>query len=140
MVWSQYIEDANTGLDVIASDEEHFEDELHLSTEDWQIKYSDELWALWDLVRELIRDAYLEHILLTECDFSDFAEFCYIQHEDSHGYVWSPYETNLAYIWIRMQDYIDDLGLYNEIMTNATFDHWLKFVIRYSRQNNIRIY
>jgi hypothetical protein len=75
MVWSQYVYEATVGLDHIPSDEEDYEDDFHLSIEDWQIKYSDELWELWRIVEQLIHDAFLEHELMTECTFSDFAEF-----------------------------------------------------------------
>jgi hypothetical protein len=140
MVWSQYVYEATEGYDVIPSDEEDMNDELHLSIEDWQIKYSDELWALWDIIQQLLKDAYLEHTLLTECDFSDFAEFCYTEHDDDCDYVWIPYEFHLSYIWRRVQEYVDDLGMYNEIMSGATFDHWVRFVAQYSIQNNITVY
>jgi hypothetical protein len=54
MVWSQYVYEATTGYDVIPSDEEEFEDDIYLSIEDWQTKYSDELWELWRIVQQLI--------------------------------------------------------------------------------------
>jgi hypothetical protein len=140
MVWSQYIYEANEGFDVEVSDEEELEDELHLSIEDWQIKYSDELWALWDIIQQLIRDAFLEHVLMSDCTFSDFAEFCYESHEDDCDFVWIPYESNLSYIWGHMKDYLEDTGLYDEFMPGATFDHWVRFAHRHTRQNNITIY
>ena len=51
MVWSQYVYEATAGLDAPQSDEEELEDDVHLSVEDWQIKYSDELWYMWDTVQ-----------------------------------------------------------------------------------------
>ena len=140
MVWSQYVYEATTGYDVIPSDEEEIEDDVHLSVEDWQIKYSDELWALWDIIQRLLRDAYLEHSLLTECDFSDFAEFCYNEHNYDCDFVWIPYEFHLSYIWRCMNDDMEDTDLCHEFMIGATFDHWVKFVNQHTRQNNIDLY
>ena len=140
MVWSQYVYEATTGYDVLPSDEEEFEDDIHLSVEDWQIKYSDELWELWRRVEQLIHDAFLEHTLMTECTFSDFAEFCYNEHHDDCDFVWIPYESNLSYIWRHIQEYLEDTGLYDEFMPGATFDHWVKFAAEHTKQNNITIY
>lgn len=140
MVWSQYVYEASEGTDVDVSEEEVFDDDTHLSIEDWQIKYSDELWDLWDMIQELIRDAFLEHTIMTECSMSDFAEFCYFEHDDDCDFVWIPYEAQLSYIWRHIRDRIEDLGLYNEFMPGATYDHWVRFAAQHSRQNNITIY
>ena len=140
MVWSQYVYEATEGFDAEVTDEEEFDDDIHLSVEDWQIKYSDELWYLWDMIQQLIRDAFLEHRLMTECTFSDFAEFCYESHEDDCDFVWIPYEAHLSYIWRHMKEYIEDMGLYDEFMPNASFDHWVRFAAQHTRQNNITIY
>jgi len=140
MVWSQYVYEATAGLDAPQSDEEELEDDVHLSVEDWQIKYSDELWYMWDTVQQLLKDAFLEHELMTECDFSDFAEFCYESHEDDCDFVWIPYESQLSYIWRHIQEYLDDTGLYNEIMPGATFDHWVRFAATHSNKKYVTIY
>ena len=140
MVWSQYVYEATEGFDAEVTDEEEFDDDIHLSVEDWQIKYSDELWYLWDMIQQLIRDAFLEHRLMTECTFSDFAEFCYESHEDDCDFVWIPYEAHLSYIWRHMKEYIEDMGLYGEFMPSASFDHWVRFAAQHTRQNNITIY
>jgi hypothetical protein len=140
MVWSQYVYEATVGLDHIPSDEEDYEDDFHLSIEDWQTKYSDELWELWRIVEQLIHDAFLEYELMTECTFSDFAEFCSTEHTDDCDFVWIPYESNLSYIWRHIQEYLEDTGLYNEIMPGATYDHWVRFVFEHSKQNNLMVY
>ena len=140
MVWSQYVYEATTGSEVVPSDEEELEDDVHLSVEDWQIKYSDELWVLWDIIQQLLKDAFLEHTLLTECDFSDFAEFCYDSQGDDCDFVWIPYESQLSYIWRHIQDYLDDTGLYNEFMLGATFDHWVRFAFTHSNKKYVTIY
>ena len=139
MVWSQYVYEASANTDVIPSDEEELEDDVHLSVEDWQIKYSDELWALWDIIQQLLRDAFLEHTLLTDCDFSDFAEFCYNQHTDDCDFIWFPYELHLSYIWRRVDTYLEDTDLCHEFMIGATFDHWVRFVYEHTKQNNISV-
>jgi hypothetical protein len=136
MVWSQYVYEANEGYDVEPSDEEDYEDELHLSIEDWQIKYSDELWALWDMIQQLLRDAFMEHELMSECTFSDFAEFCYETHDDECDFVWIPYEAQLSYIWRHIQECVSD----TDILSGATFDHWVRFAAHHTKQNNITIY
>jgi hypothetical protein len=136
MVWSQYVYEANEGYDVEPSDEEDYEDELHLSIEDWQIKYSDELWALWDMIQQLLRDAFMEHELMSDCTFSDFAEFCYETHDDDCDFVWIPYEAQLSYIWRHIQECVSD----TDILSGATFDHWVRFAARHTKQNNITIY
>ena len=140
MVSSQYVYEAAYGCDVIPSDEEILDDDVYLGVEDWQTKYSDELWHLWGSVQQLLRDAYLEHTLMNTCDFSDFAEFCYMEHTDDCDYVWIPYESQLSYIWRYIQETLDDMGLYNEIMPGATFDHWVRFVAQHTKQNNMRVY
>ena len=136
MVWSQYVYEANEGYDVEPSDEEDYEDELHLSIEDWQIKYSDELWALWDMIQQLLRDAFMEHELMSDCTFSDFAEFCYETHDDDCDFVWIPYEAQLSYIWRHIQECVSD----TDILSGATFDHWVRFAAHHTKQNNITIY
>ena len=136
MVWSQYVYESNEGYDVEPSDEEDYEDELHLSIEDWQIKYSDELWALWDMIQQLLRDAFMEHELMSDCTFSDFAEFCYETHDDDCDFVWIPYEAQLSYIWRHIQECVSD----TDILSGATFDHWVRFAAHHTKQNNITIY
>ena len=140
MVWSQYVYEATAGLDAPQSDEEELEDDVHLSVEDWQIKYSDELWYMWDMIQQLLKDAFLEHTLMTECDFSDFAEFCSTEHTDDCDFVWLPYEAQLSYIWRHIQEFLEDTGLYNEFMPGATYDHWVRFAFYHTKQNNVSVY
>ena len=143
MVWSHYVDTATVHSDSDLSDVDDSDneiDEFHLNVEDWQTKYSDELWYMWDMVQQLIRDAFLEHELMTECSFSDFAEFCSMEHTDNCDFVWIPYEGQLSYIWRHIQDYLDDTSLYNEIMPGATYDHWVRFAFHHTKQNNLRLY
>ena len=140
MVWSQYVYEATAGYDVIPSDEEEYEDDIHLSIEDWQIKYSDELWDLWDRVQVLIRDAFLEYEIMTECSFSDFADFCYNEHYEDCNFVWIPYESKLSYIWNEIRLFIRECDLQGEFMAGATFDHWVQFAYQHTKQNNVATY
>ena len=80
-----------------------------------------------------------EHSLLTECDFSDFAEFCYTEHTDDCDFVWFPYEFHLSYIWRHVDTYLEDTDLCHEFMVGATFDHWVRFVYEHTKQNNISV-
>jgi len=140
MVWSQYVEDAAGGSDVDLSEDDEYNDDFHLSIEDWQTKYSDELWYMWDMVQQLLRDAFLEHELMSKCSYSEFVDFCSTEHTDECDFVWIPYESTLSYIWRHLQDYLDDVSLYNEIMPGATYDHWVRFAFEHSGQNNLRVY
>jgi len=135
MVWSQYVYEATAGYDVAQSDDdiEECEDDIHLSIDDWEIKYSDELRELWRLIKILISDAFLEHTLMTECSFSDFSEFCYDDHYDDCDFVSSQYESNLSYIWDKIQEFLHDIDFKHEFMRGATFNHWVKFVHEHSK-------
>ena len=140
MVYREYFDDIAHRSDVDSSEDEDYNDTVHLNSEDWQTKYSDELWTLWDMIQQLVRDAFLEDTLLTECDFSDFAEFCYEEHTDDCDFIWFPYESTISYIWRHIQDFLEDAGLYNEFMPGATYDHWVRFVAHHSKQNNVTVY
>lgn len=140
MVWSQYVYEANANTDAFPSDEDEYDEDVHLTIEDWQIKYSDELWELWGIVEQLIHDAFLEGELMTECTFSEFAEFCSTEHTDDCHFVWIPYESNLSYIWRHIREFLEDTGLYNEFMPGATYDHWVRFAYQHTKQNNVCVY
>ena len=140
MVWSQYVYEATVGYDAASSDDDEIDEESHLNVEDWQTKYSEELWALWDMVQTLLKDAYLENELMTNCTFTDFVEFCYKEHQDDCHFVWIPYESNLSYIWRHIQDFNDVTGLHTEFMVGATFDHWVRFAHDHSNEKYVTIY
>lgn len=140
MVWSQYVYEATVGYDAASSDDDEFVEDSQLNVEDWQITYSEELWELWDIVQSLLKDAYLEKELMTNCTFSDFAEFCYDEHKDDCDFVWIPYESTLSYIWRHIQEYIDAKGLKTEFMSGATFDHWVRFASDHSSEKYVNIY
>ena len=142
MVWSQYIEDGNFDLDVELN--EHGEviedDDTHLNIHDWESKYSDELWELWDLMNTLIHDAWLERIVFNGGDFNDFVEFCYKEHHDEPLYLYCPIIPQLSYIWKKIQECVEDMDMKSVFMTGATLDHFLDFVASHTEQNNVYIY
>jgi hypothetical protein len=142
MVWSQYIEDGNYDLDVELN--EHGEviedDEDHMTIHDWESKYSDELWELWDLMNTLIHDAWLERTIFNNGNFNDFVEFCYKEHHESPMYLYCPVIPNISYIWRKIQECMDDMNVKHIFMVGATLDHFLDFIGTHTSQNNIRIY
>ena len=142
MVWSQYIEDGNFDLDVELN--EHGEviedDDTHLTIHDWESKYSDELWDLWDLMTILLRDAWLERSVFNNGQFEDFMEFCYSEHRDDPLYLHCPTSPQLYYIWTKIQECIEDMHMKEHFMVGATFDHFLDFIASHTTQNNVYIY
>lgn len=142
MVWSQYIEDGNYDLDVELN--EHGEviedDEDHMTIHDWESKYSDELWELWDMMSTLIHDAWLERTVFNAGNFNDFVEFCYKEHSESPMYVYCPVISNISYIWRKIQECMDDMNVKHIFMVGATLDHFLDFIGTHTSQNNIHIY
>lgn len=83
MVWSQYVYEASVGTEAHSSDDEHTDSEENnplLNIHTYYDAYSDELWFLWDVMQESLRDAFLEHDY-DELHFHDWLEFCFTQSE-----------------------------------------------------------
>lgn len=140
MVWSQYVYEASAGLDADpdsgGEDDHQNTDHIRLNICDWELQYSDELWDLWDLMRTLVRDAYLEHTLLTKCEYNDFVEFCFTDHNHCEKYSGRvPFENNVAYIWRVMWNELKYLGF----APGATFDDFAYFVIEHTEINNLHV-
>jgi len=143
MVWSQYIEDGNYDLDVELDESGEVivdDDDVHLNIHDWQSKYSDELWMLWDMTQELIRAAFLERVLLDKGTYAEFVEFCYHEHHEEPMYLYCPVTPHLLYIWRKLKECVDDMHLADVLMVGATVDHFLDFVAMHTSQNNITVY
>jgi hypothetical protein len=142
MVWSQYIEDGNYDLDVdLDENGEIIEDEdAHMTIHDWEVKYSDELWEMWDMLKQLLCDAFLERTLLENANFTEFAAFCYTDHVEEPRYLYFPSMPHLRYIWMKLLQYVKDVKLQDVILRNATFDHFVDFVAEFTPQNNMRLY
>ena len=141
MVWSQYIEDGNYDLDVEVNDHGEIieEDDVHLTIHDWESKYSDELWELWDLMNVLLRDAWLDRAVLNRGNFNDFVEFCFMSHDSEPMYLYCPIIPQMSYIWKKLQECIKDMNMTEVFMVGATLDHFLDFVASHTSQNNIHI-
>lgn len=142
MVWSQYIEDGNYDLDVdITDNSDVYEDEdSQLTIHDWEVKYSDELWEMWDLLKQLLYDAFLERVVLENATFTEFAAFCYADHSNEPRYLYFQTMPQLMYIWSKLREYVQSRNLKDVMFQNATFDHFIDFVAEFTPQNNMRLY
>jgi hypothetical protein len=128
MVWSQFVYEANNGFDPDVSDDDENNDEtIHLSIEDWEVQYSDELWHMWNTTRTLMEDAGITHT----GQFCDFVEFCYLEHDPYHEQVSSDHEEQLHYIWTCIRRIIVRNGLHEEMLRGATFYHFVDFMKNY---------
>jgi len=135
MVWSQYVYEANIGFDpVISDDEENNEENTPMNIEEWEVKYSYELWYLWGMINTLLNDAYIEHTM----KFGDFVEYCYTEHDEYLGHdtfeyseqtEW--YEERLAYIWKNIRRIVRDNRLTGEMMRGASLEHFIDFSKNY---------
>ena len=82
MVWSHYVEAANTNNETYTSDEEN-ENELRfpknrpLEFQDWITWYSNDLHNMWSGLRTYTADTGNTYHLLDGMDWNDFCEFCY---------------------------------------------------------------
>lgn len=139
MVWSQYVYEATDGFDTdVSVDDEEYQPEFHLNIHDWSVEYSDELWYLWDMINLYIHDAFLENVIFTECDFTEFVDFCYACDKYSvDTCIDYPYTGQLSYIWSKIQEYLQSVHLTHEILVGATFNDFVAFVMTYSEQKNI---
>ena len=144
MVWSQYVYEASTGAEVVdhdsgGDDDPNTEHDVALNICDWELQYSEELWDLWGLLQMLVKDAWLEHTLLTKCTYSDFMEFCYTDYNYADDYTGGggpvPFRYNLKYIW----DVLWNEMKYLDFGPGATFDDFAHFVIEHSDINNLTI-
>jgi hypothetical protein len=141
MVWSQYVYEANVGFDTYASDDDEYNDDIPLNIDEWEVKYSDELWMMWNTMRTILSDMYLENTLLTECRFTDFVEFCYIEHDDSHlEHHEIKYEEEVRDIWKSIRRVVNLNDLHEEMMRGATYNNFIHFVSNYTRKKYISVY
>src|SRR5210317_1602649 len=118
MVWSQYVYEASSGFDTnYGSDDEDTIDDTPLNIEDWEVKYSDELWYMWNTIRTLLYDAGIEH----DGKFVDFVELCYMEHEPYHERVTHEFEEHFHYIWKTIRRIVDNNHLHEEMLRGVTF-------------------
>lgn len=137
MVWSQYVYEANVGLDTYASDDDDCNDDTPLTIDDWEVKYSDELWMIWNTVRTILHDMYLDNTLLTECRFTDFVAFCYAVHDSCQEHPEIQYEDEILHVWKSIRRVIHVNGLHEEMMRGANYHQFVTFVVEYSRKKYI---
>jgi hypothetical protein len=127
MVWSQYVYEATTGFDPdYASDDEYFDD-TPLNIEEWEVRYSDELWYMWSTLNILLHDAYIEHT----GEFCDFVEFCYKDHDSYHERVSSEHAETLSHIWRNIRRIVNQNELHGEMLRGATFYHFVDYAKNY---------
>lgn len=140
MVWSQYVYEAHTGFDTYASDDEECNDTTPLNIDDWEVRYSDELWMMWNTMRTILHDMYLDNTLLTECAFTDFVEFCYIEHDSPSEHREIQYEDEIYYLWMNIRHVVHINSLHEEMMRGANYHQFAGFVMNYTRKKYISVY
>jgi hypothetical protein len=123
MVWSQYVYEASANTEVIASsdDDDPYEESL-LNIESFQDLHSDELYHLFDIIQQLLYDAFLNHTYHPQ--FSDFIQFCFEEErEDRDLEPDSMHASEIKYIWDKVQQH-DTRG----ITKHRTFTEFLDMV------------
>jgi hypothetical protein len=123
MVWSQYVYEATMGLDAYMSDEDEYNQDTPLNIEEWEVKYSDELWMMWGTIQTLLYDAIIDHT----CTFTDFVAFCYTEHDDL-PYQVDTSDERLFHVWRNIRRIVNTNGLHEEVMRGATFSHFCDFI------------
>ena len=140
MVWSQYVYEANTGLDTYASDEDEYNDDALLTIDDWEVKYSDELWMMWNTIKTILGDMYLDNTILSECKFTDFVEFCFTDHDPCTEHPEIMYEEELQHVWKTIRRIINTHDLHEEMMRGANYHQFVQFVLDYTKKKYICVY
>jgi hypothetical protein len=97
MVWSQYVYEASANTEAHSSDDDHTDSEENnplLNIHTFYDAYSDDLWFLWDVLRQLLDDAFLYH---DDMEFHDWLEFCFHEPDtDEHA---TKRGTGMGYVW-----------------------------------------
>jgi len=107
MVWSQYVYEASANTEVHSSDDDHTDSEENnplLNIHTFYDAYSDDLWFLWDLLQQMLHDAFLNYDY-RDMEFHDWLEFCF--HEsDPDDAVTRGGDLGMGYVWdtLRRQD------------------------------------
>jgi len=130
MVWHQYVWEATTGNEVVASDDENDQDTDPLSFEDWELQYSDVLHMMWNTTRTLLHDAHIIH----SGKLCDFVMFCYTEHDSNTSRkcfeyeeqtIW--FEDRLFHVWKNIRRIVNANGLHEELLRGATFYTFVGF-------------
>jgi hypothetical protein len=123
MVWSQYVYEATTGLDTYVSDDDEYQD-IPPDIEDWEVKYSEQLWMMWGTFETLMYDAMMD----SKCTFTDFVAFCYDEHDEMNVPEGIDANDQMYHIWKNIRRIINANGLHEEMMRGATFYHFCGLV------------
>lgn len=124
MVWSQYVYEATAGTEAHHSSD----DDAPNDTEDGLLNihmyydaYSDDLWSSYDILQQLLRDAFREHEF-DSLQFNDWLEFCFHETDQvAHA------SMDLHYMW-RVLKRNDPSGL----LTKKTLGDFEEFLLTYS--------
>ena len=135
MVWGQYVYEATAGFDADVSDDDEINDNTPLNIEDWEVEYSEELGMMWGIIRTLMYDAGVEHT----CEFVDFVEFCYLDHDPYVEIQHSENDDLLQTIWNRIRQVVNGNRLHEDMMRGASVGHFFQFMIPYIINNNITL-
>lgn len=81
MVWNEYAHAAerlsDNEYEYSDDDEHHIPMNRPLHIDDWCGHFDDELWWMWQIITRYLRDRALDHHILKDARYHDFAEFCY---------------------------------------------------------------
>ena len=135
MVWSQYVDEATIGFDADISDDDEFADSGLHTIEDWEVEYSDELSMMWGIIRTLLYDAGIEHT----CEFIDFVEFCYTEHDPYVEMSYFEHHDLLLSIWAQLRRVIHNNHLHEEMMRGASVGHFFQFMAPHIINNNVML-
>lgn len=124
MVWSPFIDDTSPVADTPSSDD----DGHHTDSEDTLLNihtfydaYSDDLWFLYDTLKQLIHDAFREHEF-HDLEFHDWLEFCFHDSERlKHTTI------DMSYMWSVLTKH-DQSG----ILEAKTLGDFEEFLLTYS--------
>lgn len=128
MVWSQYVYEASAGTEAHSSDDEHTESEENtlLNIHTYYDAYSDDLWYLWDVLRQLLYDAFLD-TKYQDLSFHDWLEFCYFDADEEDTAARRRPDDDMRYVWhtLRREDR-------DGILHNKTLEDFEEFLLSYS--------
>lgn len=124
MVWSQYVYEASANTEAHSSDDDHTDSEENplLNIHTYYDAYSDDLWFLWDVLRQLLYDAFLD-TKFRDLEFHDWLEFCFHESASERG----PGRGDFQYIWdtLRREDR-------DGLLQKKTLGDFQEFLLTYS--------
>src|SRR6056300_1454557 len=108
MVWSQYVYEASANTEAHSSDDDHTDAEENnplLNIHTFYDAYSDDLWFLWDVLQQLLDDAFLKN-KYRDMEFHDWLEFCFHEIHDDEARDVTARGIGMGYVWhvLRRED------------------------------------